>query len=159
MPRTFLKLTLRQIVEEASACIPGCGRIPLQTDHLKMNKFSDPNNRSFLSISGEIRRMCLNAKDGIHEKDHKCLADLWTTDPWLDKKRTEETKGGLLKDSYRWILDNADFRQWRDDETARLLWINGDPGKGKTMLLCGIINKLSQTKPRDSNTSLSFFFC
>jgi hypothetical protein len=62
-----------------------------------------------------------------------------------------------LKDSYLWILDNADFRQWRDDQRSRLLWIKGDPGKGKTMLLCGIINEL-----RKSNADaglLSFFFC
>ncbi|PON20625.1 hypothetical protein TGAM01_v210499 [Trichoderma gamsii] len=41
------------------------------------------------------------------------------------------------------ILDHSDFRQWRDDERSRLLWIKGDPGKGKTMLLCGIVNELS----------------
>jgi DNA replication protein DnaC len=78
--------------------------------------------------------------------DPSCLADLRTTDPRHDKKRIQDTKGGLLEDSYRWILDNADFQRWRDDEQSRLLWIKGDPGKGKTMLLCGIIDELnSQT--------------
>jgi hypothetical protein len=33
------------------------------------------------------------------------------------------------------------------------LWIKGDPGKGKTMLLCGIINELAKTN------LLSYFFC
>lgn len=33
--------------------------------------------------------------------DNKCLADLCSTDPRHDKTRIEETKGGLLKDSYR----------------------------------------------------------
>jgi hypothetical protein len=37
------------------------------------------------------------------------------TDPRDDKARIEQTKGGLLKDSYKWILDHPDFRQWRDD--------------------------------------------
>ena len=86
-----------------------------------------------------------------------CLQDLRTTDPRDDKKRIEETKGGLLEDSYRWILGNADFRQWRDDQQSRLLWIKGDPGKGKTMLICGIIDELKKSTA-DAGL-LSFFFC
>ncbi|KAL2192750.1 NACHT domain-containing protein [Corynascus similis CBS 632.67] len=84
------------------------------------------------------------------------LRDLFTTDPRHDKTRIEETKGGLLADSYRWVLDNTEFRRWRNNEESRLLWINGDPGKGKTMLLCGIINEL---KSASDSGLLSFFFC
>ena len=85
------------------------------------------------------------------------MRELRLTDPYDDKKRIEETKGGLLEDSYHWILENSDFQRWRDDEQSQLLWIKGDPGKGKTMLLCGIINELnkSMTKP----DQLSYFFC
>ncbi|KAM3066469.1 Vegetative incompatibility protein HET-E-1 [Clarireedia jacksonii] len=38
-----------------------------------------------------------------------------------------------------------------------LLWIKGDPGKGKTMLLCGIINELKRSKAK--SVLLSYFFC
>src|SRR2546428_21144 len=61
------------------------------------------------------------------------------------------------RSSYRWILDNADFQRWRDDEENRLLWIKGAPGKGKTMLLCGVINELK--KSIADTDLLSFFFC
>ncbi|KAN0117092.1 putative beta transducin-like protein [Hyaloscypha variabilis] len=88
---------------------------------------------------------------------HQCRRDLRTTDPRDDKKRIEETKGGLLKDSYRWILEHSDFQQWRDGKLSRLLWIKGDPGKGKTMLLCGIIDELTQSTI-DAGI-ISFFFC
>ncbi|RYP19440.1 hypothetical protein DL765_003341 [Monosporascus sp. GIB2] len=92
------------------------------------------------------------------EKPPQCLADLRSTDPRHDKKRIEQTKGGLLRDSYRWILTHDDFLRWRDDPDSRLLWIKGDPGKGKTMLLCGIIDELRE---QTANTThlLSFFFC
>ncbi|KAL2134279.1 hypothetical protein VTI74DRAFT_536 [Chaetomium olivicolor] len=89
-------------------------------------------------------------------KDDRCLADLRTTDPRHDKKRIEGAKGGLLRDSYRWVLDNAEFQRWRHGEDNRLLWIKGDPGKGKTMLLCGIIDELNISAP---SGILSFFFC
>jgi protocatechuate 3,4-dioxygenase beta subunit len=38
-----------------------------------------------------------------------------------------------------------------------LLWIKGDPGKGKTMLLCGIINKLNNSITQ--RALLSYSFC
>ncbi|KAL2193976.1 heterokaryon incompatibility protein [Corynascus similis CBS 632.67] len=68
--------------------------------------------------------------------NRKYLQDLRTTDPRQDKTRIEQTKGGLLADSYRWI--------------------KGDPGKGKTMLLYGLINELESTQ---DSSLLSFFFC
>ncbi|RSL60118.1 hypothetical protein CEP51_013820 [Fusarium floridanum] len=89
------------------------------------------------------------------DRDNQCLKDLHVTDPREDKKRIQDTKGGLLRDSYRWILDHADFQRFRDDPQSRLLWIKGDPGKGKTMLLCGIIDELE----KEPNSLLSYFFC
>ncbi|KAL7904015.1 hypothetical protein GGI35DRAFT_245231 [Trichoderma velutinum] len=110
---------------------------------------------------GDVHYHSPNDKARDNE-DTKCLTDLRTTDPRDDKARIEATKGGLLKDLYRWILEHSDFQQWRDDKRSRLLWIKGDPGKGKTMLLCGIVNELSpQTRLQDqkANTLLSYFFC
>ena len=86
---------------------------------------------------------------------HNCLKDLRTINP-RDKKRIEETKGGLLQDSYSWILEHPYFRKWRDEEQDRVFWITGNPGKGKTMLLCGIINELG--KPKAETHLLSYFF-
>lgn len=83
------------------------------------------------------------------------MADLRTTDPQLDKQRIEDTGGGLLAKSYCWILTHSDFLRWRSDESSRLLWIKGDPGKGKTMLLCGIINELQKEPARN----VFYFFC
>lgn len=91
------------------------------------------------------------------KEDKECVQHLRLTDPRDDKTRIEQTKGGLLQDSYCWILENADFRQWHKDRQRRLLWIKGDPGKGKTMLLCGIIDELK--KPAAHTCLLSFFFC
>ncbi|KAF4510681.1 hypothetical protein G6O67_002556 [Ophiocordyceps sinensis] len=91
----------------------------------------------------------------------QCLRDLYVTDPRDDKKRIQDTKGGLVKDSYRWILAHGDFQRWRCDEQSRLFWVKGDPGKGKTMLLCGIIEELSSRKPKDREATplLAYFFC
>ncbi|KAF5500023.1 Vegetative incompatibility protein HET-E-1 [Colletotrichum aenigma] len=91
------------------------------------------------------------------DQDSRFLADLQVTNPRHDKKRIQVTKGGLLKDSYVWVLKNSNFCKWRDDQDQRLLWVKGDPGKGKTMLLCGIIDELE--KPHAQGKLLSYFFC
>ncbi|RAQ99423.1 vegetative incompatibility protein het-e-1 [Stemphylium lycopersici] len=100
-------------------------------------------------VDGAFRRL----HDEI-DKTERCMQDLCGTDPHNDMKRIKEMKGGLLKDSYRWVLDNDCFQQWHKDPQSRLLWIKGDPGKGKTMLLCGIIGEL-----QEKTNTVSYFFC
>ncbi|KAL7933498.1 WD40-repeat-containing domain protein [Trichoderma chlorosporum] len=90
------------------------------------------------------------------KEDQQCIKDLRVTDPREDKKRIEQTKGGLLQESYTWILHNPEYREWWDSGESRLLWIKGDPGKGKTMLLCGIIDELNR-QPTHAG-SISYFF-
>ena len=55
------------------------------------------------------------------------------------------------------MLENSDFQQWHKSQQSQLLWIKGDPGKRKTMLLCGIINGLQDHKIESNG--LSYFFC
>ncbi|KAH7009231.1 NACHT domain-containing protein [Microdochium trichocladiopsis] len=92
----------------------------------------------------------------MSEAAKQCIADLHVTNPRHDKRRIEETKGSLLRDAYFWVLDNPELHQWRDNADQRLLWVKGDPGKGKTMLLCGIINELERM--RNEGQTLSYFF-
>ncbi|EHK20606.1 uncharacterized protein TRIVIDRAFT_49087, partial [Trichoderma virens Gv29-8] len=92
----------------------------------------------------------------ISAEDRNCLRELWPHDPYVEKRRIEDTKGGLLQDSFNWILENDDFCRWFKDPNRPLLWIRGDPGKGKTMLLCGIVDNLQKLAP---SSLISFFFC
>ncbi|KAF2818274.1 NACHT-domain-containing protein [Ophiobolus disseminans] len=94
--------------------------------------------------------------DEIHTQE-RCVQDVRHTDPRDDKRRIEETKGGLLADSYRWVLENTTFQHWQQSPHDQLLWVKGDPSKGKTMLLCGIIDELKCAIPRTA--LLSYFFC
>ncbi|KAI0439903.1 quinon protein alcohol dehydrogenase-like superfamily [Xylaria telfairii] len=90
-------------------------------------------------------------------KGTDALLKLRLTDPRDDKTRIEQQKGGLLYDSYKWILNHEDFQRWRDGEGNQLLWIRGDPGKGKTMLLCGVIDELKKADRSDWN--VVYYFC
>ncbi len=102
-----------------------------------------------------VRRLRKEIDDA--SKDKECLRHLYVTDPRADKIRIEETQGGLIADLYHWILKHCNFEQWRNDQQSHLLWIKGDPGKGKTMLLCGIVDELKKSV---AETHLvSFFYC
>jgi hypothetical protein len=114
--------------------------------------YGEGGEEAFRRLHDKIR-----AQEEYDRKREECLRDLYATDPRKDKKRIEETKGGLLADSYRWILDNTTFQQWQQDMHNRLLWVKGDPGKGKTMLLCGIISELQ--KAASNAVIVSYFFC
>lgn len=86
------------------------------------------------------------------------MSALSGTDPRYDKSRIERLKGGLLEDAYTWVFENPDFQRWRYEQESQFLWVRGDPGKGKTMLLCGIMDSLIQS-PLASEATIIYFFC
>ena len=94
----------------------------------------------------------------LDEATIKCLNDLQVTDPAHDMERIEDSKDPLLKDCYKWILQDPILQEWWDGDTNSLLWINGDPGKGKTMLMIALVRELLNNRPRKS-TAVTFFFC
>lgn len=90
-------------------------------------------------------------------KQERCIRDLRLTDPRDDKTRIEASKGGLLEGLHLWVLENSDFRRWHSDQQSHMLWVKGDPGKGKTMLLCGIIDELMGLTT--TAQTIAYFFC
>jgi hypothetical protein len=128
-----------KLKEDAAYCLSGIFDVDIAP------VYDEGTEEAFRRLRDEIR------------KREECLRDLRPSNPRDDKKRIVDTKGGLLKGSYRWVLDNSSFRQWHDDPQSQLLWIKGDPGKGKTMLLCGIIDELQKTTA--STACVVYFFC
>ncbi|KAL4863058.1 hypothetical protein BDV12DRAFT_33997 [Aspergillus spectabilis] len=115
------------------------------------------------AVLSEITPKCAtqspNVKTDFTGEDKACLRDLRVADPETERRRIEATKGGLLDDSFRWVLDNAEFQKWRSNHQSQLLWIKGDPGKGKTMLMIGIINELVQQIHSQPSQSIAYFLC
>ncbi|KAF6802727.1 nwd1 protein [Colletotrichum sojae] len=89
------------------------------------------------------------------QKDKECIRHLRLTDPTFDKDRILAAKGHILQEAYQWIFDHPEYRRWQSGSQSRRLWIKGDPGKGKTMLLCGVIQELE----KDPFKRLCYFFC
>ncbi|KAJ6166514.1 hypothetical protein N7470_001961 [Penicillium chermesinum] len=123
-----------------------------------MTSFGDSNSGVQATAGGNV---ITNFVQAGALSDEQCLRDLRITNPRDDKIRIENKNGKLLEESYRWILSNKEFQQWHGSniQETSLFWIRGDPGKGKTMLLCGIIEELPKISPDTEPVNLSFFFC
>jgi hypothetical protein len=169
--KTSLKRQIREITGIPDAALQGA-RLSSFSDYqrfswMERRQTKKPVDRAYALLGIFDVNMMLNYDEGAEsafrrlqeeiDRQKRCLQDLRLTDPRDDKKRIEDTKGGLLKESYRWILQNLKFCQWRDDQQSRLLWIKGDPGKGKTMLHCGIVDELEESMP--STALVASFFC
>jgi hypothetical protein len=143
---------LKNLAEKAEA-----SRVALNSIQKSQQELFEINQIQ-LSVAQDYLGFAKKMDQRISDAENRaCLRDLHTTNPCEDKERIVKDKGGLLEDSYLWVLENADFQGWRDDGQNRLLWIKGDPGKGKTMLLCGIVDEL--IKSTSPTTNVSFFFC
>ena len=95
------------------------------------------------------------------EKNRQCSRDLRVTDPRDDKKRIEQKKGGSVP-ACLWILKNSSFLEWEKKQDSCLLWVKGGSGKGKTMQLCGVIDRIDGgiSDDRTRRTyNLAYFFC
>lgn len=57
-----------------------------------------------------------------------------------------------VKNTGDWFLSNDDFHKWRDSKSSRLLWLSGDAGCGKSVLVKHLTESLS------SGTVFYFFF-
>lgn len=67
-----------------------------------------------------------------------------------------DAKHSPLPQCYSWIEDDLNLRRWDTDATCRLLRIGGDPGKGKTMLMISLTQKLERMEDKSPTT---YFFC
>ena len=97
------------------------------------------------------------------EKRNECLQALYNTDPQDDMQGILEEREDLFEGAYEWIFEDERFTAFTnlgesDLPPCRLLWVKGVPGTGKTMLLIGIIRRLSD-QPAKLASTLSYLFC
>lgn len=152
-----------ELLQKSNTAMSGAGLQELKKIAHEAEASRKVQEKNLALIANELLQMRSEQQQRLlaqaAEKDHECLRYIRLKDPRHDKMRIEQTKGGLLKDCYEWILEHPGFRKWKSDDQSRLLWINGGAGKGKTMLLIGIINELSKQATAFDARLLSFFLC
>jgi hypothetical protein len=101
------------------------------------------------------------AKMQMDKEDDDCLKDLYRIDPQSQIATIESKKEKLFPAAYKWILDTDEYHSlidWSDSSQARVLWLNGPAGTGKTMLMLGIISEIYEQSCY-LYPGISYFFC
>ena len=120
------------------------------------------SRRTHDSVATQLRLV-----EDIHSKvstgnyldSRECLRALFITDPLVDRKEIENRKDNLMEDSCEWILSNQSFREAMDSPQTELLWIHGEPGKGKTMIAMFLVDTISARISNTRQEIVSYFFC
>lgn len=76
-------------------------------------------------------------------------------------ERILSQKDKLLEDSSAWVLSHTVFSRWLNEDTNSVLWLHGDPGKGKTMMSISLIQELASIVHLAGHTGVgqAYFFC
>ncbi|RDW56552.1 hypothetical protein BP6252_14102 [Coleophoma cylindrospora] len=153
--RTFYKterLLGELIVDKDSARLGLPNEIPVGVagaDHRNICKFDDFNGQKYKPIWNATEELALFVLEEVKpytasDEETRCYCAWRLTDPSEDKSRILSAKDPLLQDSYSWVLEDSAFTHWWNDDDCRILWIHGDPGKGKTMMAIALIGEISR---------------
>ncbi|KXT10567.1 hypothetical protein AC579_1799 [Pseudocercospora musae] len=94
---------------------------------------------------------------GHHDDtDRDVLEALFLTAPEVDREEIISAKGRRVPGTCDWIFGDAQFKSWLDGD-LRALWINGGPGKGKTLLSVYLSQELEARAAHEFE--LLYFFC
>ncbi|KAK9444488.1 SET domain protein [Metarhizium brunneum] len=78
-------------------------------------------------------------------------------DPQIQLERMKMDKGGLNMECSGWLFHSDQFQTFLDKPEQQIFWITGDAGKGKTMLLCDVIERLKSST--DKTRRVFYYFC
>lgn len=114
-------------------------------------------------IKDQIRQITIASE---HQKKldeyRNCLQSLRWVDPRAEIGDIQARNESIIEELYTWILLTDEYRQFSkwDNITPARLWVSGQAGTGKTMLLIGIIKDLISRGLVDTERPLIlYFFC
>ena len=111
---------------------------------------------------GSISGTTINVPATFDERHRASIQALFLTDPTDDMQMIASRKDKLLDATDSWVLSNQAYLQWMGEDLSRVLWLHGDPGKGKTMLAIALVENFSKRLGNEgsaSDSALFFFFC
>lgn len=134
-------------------------QVPMAADHRSICKFDDPSEPNYVLLRNAL--MSTVAARPQQESVETKRQDMRSLARYLEVADVLDDEFSQLCDirqgsSCEWILQKEPFSQWRGDTSSSghtVLWINGKPATGKSVLASFVIEHL-----RQSGNVCSFFF-
>lgn len=131
------------------------------------NTNSSTGNQTNNTISGGSNNQQYNYFGSAAAPDpDEVVRELFTLlqcppDPCDTKLDLKKAKGDILPDAIAWVLDDDQYRQWKESRDVGLLWVRGGAGKGKTMMSIGLIEELTKSPsgPDNGEATVVYAFC
>ncbi|KAJ6178145.1 hypothetical protein N7519_008606 [Penicillium mononematosum] len=118
-------------------------------------------------LHGNLANTVLLERESEFSDQHNaCLAKLFITDPEEDLNKLKRRKGIRTSGTFSWFLESDKLRTWAQqvefmsNHRAKVLWLYGNPGIGKSTMATTIAEELPKKDYFSNRLSiLSFFSC
>ena len=153
----------------------GHRKVGLPTDHLKINKYSGPEDPSFQYVYPIIGKMAQNAVEIVEQRlspkvivqdnssvpqdSLECIQSMFLTNPPDDLAEIKRSKGNRVEGTCEWLLVQKEYTTWLVGDSPQLLRLVGGPGIGKTMISTFLVDELEKRARRSPSMTFAYYFC
>ncbi|KAL6695606.1 hypothetical protein J3F84DRAFT_408618 [Trichoderma pleuroticola] len=142
-------------------------QLPIEADHSEIVKFSDTSDSDYIIIQSRIQKWVQKAPAVIRERfrrirtkfsdlEAQYLEALGAPDytAFRNHKIDNPTSGTL-----GWFLELQQFSSWSKAQESSILWVNGSPGQGKTIVAKFLLAYLEELQHGSNHrTTVIYFF-
>lgn len=110
---------------------------------------------------GTVSKAALQDSTALDPRYQASFQALLVTDPADDMQMIANKKDKPVGSTGIWMLLDQAYLQWLNEDRSRVLWLHGDPGKGKTMLAIALVEELTRSHKRlesPTRSALLYFF-
>ncbi|OTA93838.1 hypothetical protein M434DRAFT_395222 [Hypoxylon sp. CO27-5] len=151
-PTTMFKKAQVMVLEKDSSVLGYPGEIskPLDADHHGVCKYTSPEDPRYITVRNVLKTLIMRAKTK-QQPSETDTSSVSSFEEYLSVFESPDADYNFFRDRWTpgtctWIERNDAFSAWIGDTgfTPRVLWINGSPASGKSILSSFIINHLVQ---------------
>ncbi|KAL6821770.1 hypothetical protein J3E69DRAFT_367941 [Trichoderma sp. SZMC 28015] len=142
-------------------------QLPIEADHSEIVKFSDTSNSDFIIVQSRIEKWVKKAPAVVRERFRRLRTKFSAVEAqyiealkapdytaFRNHKIDNPTSGTL-----GWFLELQQFSSWLTPQEPSILWVNGSPGQGKTIVAKFLLAYLEDLQHSfNHRTTVIYFF-